>query len=476
VWVNRGVFRGNVDNVSRAGVSGWAATEESSDTVVEVSIFLGGGKIAQIPCAAPRADLKQLGTFGNGAHGFRFDFATPLGTDADKRVTVRFSDSGKLLAGGDVLLRRDNTTVVRDHKGNRLIGEPEPIPAPRGARGLFEIFALLDDKTDLFDLLSRFDFAGVKPNDIQSMVFDDLPATKSTQDAVSAGYSAQNDLHNLLLSDEFQSNLITLFLRAFPEKKRLIFVHVPKCAGTDLSANLMSRYPFLHEQMLQPHWIGKDDLFQAISRLVLNLRFFDQLFVTGHNSLRYYGSRGLIRPSDKVFTILRDPVEIAISQVNYVMTRFAADARTGNFAPDTREWMTALDIGTLPSSIPPAMEQRLCGQILRCDSIVRPNSMCFWLGGDDAETALGQLVAHNVEMTVMENYATWLSKVWGITTRTRLNRSETFITTEMLSDQELSGVREAYSEDVKLYATISQALQQSGKLSVTGDDLQKPRQ
>jgi hypothetical protein len=192
--VNKSVFRGNVDNVTRTGVNGWAATEESSDSVVEVSIFVGGAKLAQIACASPRPDLKQLGDFGNGAHGFRFNFAKPLGADADRRVTVRFSDNGKLLNGGDVLLRRDDTTVVRVQTSNRLVGEPEPISAPRDPRGLFEIFTLFDNKADLVDLLSRFDFAGMNPGDFRSMVFDDLPAARSGDDRTSGGYSVQYDL------------------------------------------------------------------------------------------------------------------------------------------------------------------------------------------------------------------------------------------------------------------------------------------
>ena len=143
-------------------------------------------------------------------------------------------------------------------------------------------------------------------------------------------------MHRQLLSGEFQTDLIRLFLRAFPEKRRLIFVHVPKCAGTDLSANMMKRWPYLHQQMTQSHWLGREDLFKAISRLVLNLRFFDQLFITGHSSLRYYTSHELIRPFDRVFTILRDPIQIAVSQINYVITRILADARARTFSPDTR--------------------------------------------------------------------------------------------------------------------------------------------
>jgi hypothetical protein len=224
--------------------------------------------------------------------------------------------------------------------------------------------------------------------------------------------------------------------------------------------------------MTQSNWLGKDDLFRALSRLVLNIRFFDELFVTGHNSLGYYTAQGLIRPIDKVFTILRDPIQIAISQVNYVVTRLVESARTRTVLPDTREWMDFLNIDTLPFSIPPTMAQELCSTILHNTRITQPNSMCFWLGGNSAESAIKQLVAADVEITTTENYEDWLRQVWGITTTTRLNRSQTFVSADTMSHQDLSYVQDSYSEDIKLYTKIYQILQQSGKLSILSDTLQ----
>jgi hypothetical protein len=465
------MLRGNVDKISRTEASGWAADTESPDAVVEVSIFIDGKKVAQIECSSARPDLLKLGGFGHGAHGFQFSFLEPLSNDADRKVAVRFSDSGKLLQNGNVLLQRDDTTSSRVTASNRLVGEPEPIPVPRDPRGMFEIFSLLDDTVGVYDLLRRLCLDGVNRKQLQIAVFGDLPVETTAEHALGGSNSARDDLNDLLLSDIFQTNLIPLLLWAYPEKKRLVFIHVPKCAGTDLSTNLMAKFPFLHQIMTQPNWIGKNDLFHAISRLVLHLRFFDQIFVTGHNRLSFYTSYDLIRSTDKIFTILRDPVQIAISQVNYVMTRLVADARVGKFKPDTREWLRVLSLDELPIAIPPTMINTLCSTILRNTKILRPNSMCFWLGGGSADEATAELANNDVEITVTENYNDWLRQTWGITTTTRLNRSEPYTSTETMSRDDLSYVHEAYSEDTKLYSKILRALHQSGKLSISGESL-----
>jgi hypothetical protein len=465
------MYRGHVDALTRSGVSGWAATDDRPGAVVAVSIFVDGRKVARVECALPRHDLQQLGVFGDGAHGFVFDFPEPLARDSDKRVTVRFSEAGKLLSNGDVVIRHDDSKYIRSRSSDRLIGEPEPIPAPRDPRGLFSAFALFNDSDDVYELLSRLDFDSMKRTNAHFVVFGDTLTQTATNSTEAGKYLARDHVNELLLSDRFQNNLIPLFLNAFPEKKRLIFIHIPKCAGTDLSANLMKKLPFLHQQMSESIWMTKNDLFRAISRLVINIRFFDQIFVTGHNSLRYYVGEGLVRPFDRVFTIVRDPIEIALSQINYVMTRLTADARSKNFGPDTREWLNILNLDTLPFNAPPEMVRNLCGVILHNTKIVQPNQMCSWLGGNSAEAALNQLVDHDVEVTTTENYNEWLHQVWGIVTETRLNRSEKFTSAESLSHQDMSYILETYSEDIKLYSSIVEALQRNGKLSVSGDDL-----
>jgi hypothetical protein len=465
------MLRGHVDGLTRKSVVGWAAVSDNPDLIVEVSVFVDDRKIAQIACDSPRSDLQKLGTFGNGAHGFRFEFPEPLAKDTDHRVMVRRSDTGELLNNGEVVLRTDESTYKRSRSSDRLIGDPSPIPAPSSPRALFESFALFDGNTSVYDLLNRFKLDEINWRQAHFIVFGNLTSDPVAGHARSAKYSARDYIGDLLLSDDFQKNLIPLFLEAFPEKKRVIFVHVPKCAGTDLSANLMRRLPFLHQQMTQPNWMKRDDLFRAISRLVLNVRFFDRIFITGHNSLRYYTSRNLVRPIDKVFTILRDPIQIAVSQVNYIMSRLTAEARSKHHSPDTGEWLRILNLDTIPLDMPEEMVQSLCTTILHDTNIIQPNSMCSWLGGSDAETATNQLVEHDVEITIIENYEAWLRHSWGVVSETQMNRSEKFISAEMMNDQDIAHIRKIYSEDLKLYDAVLTALQRNKKLSITGDEL-----
>jgi hypothetical protein len=465
------MLRGHVDGLTRKRVVGWAAASDSPELIVEVSVFVGDIKIAQIACNSPRSDLQKLGTFGDGAHGFRFEFPEPLAKDTDQRVMIRHSDTGELLNNGEIVLRPDESTYTRSRSSHRLIGDPAPIPAPYNPRALFDAFALFDGNTGVYELLTRFKLDEINWRQANFIVFGNLATETMRGHAQSAKYLARDYIGELLLSDDFQKNLIPLFLEAFPEMKRVIFVHVPKCAGTDLSANLMRRLPFLHQQMTQPNWMQRDDLFRAISRLVLNVRFFDQIFITGHNSLRYYTSRNLVRPVDKVFTILRDPIEIAVSQVNYIMSRLTAEARSKDHSPDTGEWLRILNLDMIPLNMPEEMVQSLCTTILHDTNIIQPNSMCSWLGGNDAETATNQLVEHDVEITIIENYKAWLRHTWGVISETQMNRSEKFISAEMMNDRDIAHIRKIYSEDIKLYDTVLGALQRNKKLSITGDEL-----
>lgn len=463
--------QGRVDRVTKDGVNGWAAAEDDPEAILEVFIFVDGTKVARIACDGPRPDLRQQGKFGTGAHGFRFKFAAPIATDTEQRVTVRFVDTGRLLNLGDVLLRPDGTVqrLARGRAG--VIGEPEYLPTPRGTRELFELLALVDGHESLHDLLSRLSPDQTDLNSMRRVVFNDTRADEAGGERNLAGRSAFDDMCELLMSDAFQAILISNFLKAFPEKRRLIFVHVPKCAGSDLTANLTRRLPSLHRQITLPRSMTKGELFRFISRLVRHVRIFDEVFVAGHTSLDYYVSAGLVRPSDRIFTVLRDPVHIVVSQINYILTRFAQDARAGKSSYDTKGWLSALGMESAPTQLTAETAQDLCNSILYNKEMVRANAMCEWLGGRDAATAMQQLADCNVEITTTANYSNWLLRSWGIVSSTRINQSEKFTSTERLSPQDISYIQQAFSEDIKLFDAISAQLAESGDLSIWGNDL-----
>lgn len=470
------MLRGHVDTVTRRIIAGWAADDEIPDETIQILVLVDGRKLAQIACDAPRPDLMQAGSFGHRPHGFTYEFPQPLGDASDRRVSVRYARTGNLLNRGDAVIQRDNSVVIRTSRASPGDTEPEQFPMPRDPRSIFETLVLYDENGGLYELLSRIQFSVEKPRHIHYSVFGRYPEADPRLLQLAGidqinGYSPRDHMNELLLSQEFQKDIVPLFLNAFPEKKRIVFIHVPKCAGTDLSVNLMKRFPSMHQTIMEENWVPKESLFRQIARLVIHNKFFDNIFLCGHSSLDYYVSRGLIRPIDRVFTIVRQPVEIVISHVNYILTRMTRDLAARKIGPDTKEWMDILGVSTLPGDMPPGLVQRLCNSIINSAQLMKPNSMCSWLGGADAESAIQQLVNYNVEITTVDEYSRWLQQCWAIKTDTRMNRSDSFVSLQSLTPADISRIQEIFAEDAKLYAIINLALDRSGSSSIRGEEL-----
>jgi hypothetical protein len=92
---------GYIEEIAADFVHGWAADTEHPDAVVDVAIYVDGKRVAQVPCGDLRRDLQDLGRYGEGRHGFRFTFATPL--SVSDRVTARFVHTGGIVPNGERL-------------------------------------------------------------------------------------------------------------------------------------------------------------------------------------------------------------------------------------------------------------------------------------------------------------------------------------------------------------------------------------
>ncbi len=319
-------------------------------------------------------------------------------------------------------------------------------------------------------MLARLDLGEHLPQHIQYAAFGNLLDDIATTMPGDARYYPHDHLSELLLSDAFQSNLLPILLRAFDEKRRLIFIHIPKCAGTDLSNKLKTRYPWVDFNMMDCDWTSKDAMLGHLSRLVVQMRFNDHIYICGHPSPNYYALNHLIRPTDQAFTIVRHPSEVVMSQVNYVLTRFQFDIERGAMGPDTRHWLELIGMDSMPEAMSEAFVNDAGMRALRNSDIVRPNSVCYWLGGDDADaqTALESLISQDIEVTDTDHYNEWLAQRWNIRSQTRDNSSTKFFTTDMLTRENQDYIREMSIEDAKLYRAISGSIASIGRPSVTG--------
>jgi hypothetical protein len=97
---------GHVDSLSRRAVSGWAADAERPALRLTVSIAVDGVNVADIVADRLRNDLASLGRFGDGRHGFVYNFPEPLAAGRDHVVVVSFTEDGKPLPNGRHTLTR----------------------------------------------------------------------------------------------------------------------------------------------------------------------------------------------------------------------------------------------------------------------------------------------------------------------------------------------------------------------------------
>jgi hypothetical protein len=462
---------GHVDHISHGEIAGWAADEARPDDTIKVSIFVDGHKRAQLDCDLPRPDLLQTSIWGRGRHGFRFRFPAALERGAMHRVSVCFTASGRPLDGGEAKLSPDGTTITLQARRRAEAEALFALPTPSTPQDTLQMFSAFDQAYGLSDLLARADFTGRQPPHIRYSVFGVLPANGDASDEFTAGYAPRDHLNELLMSAKFQQELVTLLLNAFPEKRRLLFVHIPKCAGSDLSRHLMTRYPSVEERWMEERWTSKDALFAALHDLVLALPLFDSIFVRGHIRLNWYLDRGLARPIDRLFTIMRHPVEIAVSQANYVMMRIAEDQKSGKVGPDTQQWLGQLGLAQIPHRPLADLAEHVCHKVLRTREIVIANPLCHWLGGGDAATVLERLAECGAEVTETCQYNRWLSETWGIESATRLNESPKFISQVALDRDELDYLSGIFAEDIKLFGTVQQRLAGLGTSWLVGSQL-----
>jgi hypothetical protein len=334
--------------------------------------------------------------------------------------------------------------------------------APRSQREVIRMLALYEEQTGLDGLLARFDFSAIAPWMLDRIVL----GQPNREPRPPADTDPAEHVKALLLSNPFRQFALRNLLDAFPEKPRVLFVHVPKCAGTDLTASLQERYFSIDGAVENPGWFTPERRLAYLRGVVLAAEFVDTLFVRGHVPLRYYVNQALIRPGDQVFTVLRDPVDVVISMVNYVLTRLRDDP--AGRTPDTRQWLAQLGMQQMPANLTQADWIGFAGRVMREKRVVTDNILCNALGRGDAASALEFMVASDIEITDISRYESWLAQRWGIPESRRANESVKFISRSSLGTEDMGFIESKVTEDRVLYDAVRRRLDATHAVSVRG--------
>jgi hypothetical protein len=345
------------------------------------------------------------------------------------------------------------------------------LAAPKNPREVLELLARIDDTGDLDALFDKVDWSEITRGQFYQIVFGRLPETASLA-VPPKDWSPRPHATAAVSSPEFQIGIRERILAAFPEKRRLIFIHIPKCAGTDLYEGVAARFPRVYEDLSNSEWISGGKFFLYLRNLVVRLRESDSIFIHGHVPLSWYINRNLYRFGDRIFTVVRNPIDIMLSQVNYVFKRFF-EAPSVAFKPDVKRWSGFLGLESFDRNAPTETLVQLGLRMLRDQRIVPPNYLCTYLGKRTAESALEAVGRTDIEITDVERYCDWLGENWGLQT-TYANKSRRILSTEHLDEADVDYLASISHEDTVLYERILAALERSGANSIRGSDLFAP--
>jgi hypothetical protein len=340
------------------------------------------------------------------------------------------------------------------------------LPAPTNQRETFNLLTRLV-RQPLEELLELIDWESVSPTQLYEAVLGRLP--ELVEFAVPPhDYSARTHFLEMLLCEEFQSGVVLSYLRQFPESRRLIFVHVPKCAGTDLIYNLSRYHPHLSSDHANREWIPPDDLLAHLAKISVERIGSPDLLVTGHFSLRH-ALDNYYRFGDSLFTIIREPRSLMLSHVNYVINLLQRDQPVTR--PDTRQWWTQLNRPVLAWGSEARKWQALAIDVLHHPEMTMANYLCTYIGDGTARGALDTMTFAPIDIVDIGQYDRWLKERWGIASDSRANAGTATIGWDTLSARDRAHVDMLTREDEIFYQLAVRVRSRKGTLSVSGRDL-----
>ena len=117
------MINGRVNVIRRDMISGWVADYDDPYRVLEIAVLVDGVERGRYLANRARPDLRALGIYGAGDHGFAVHLVPQLSSDEDHEVIVR-------PLGGWWALERGHVRIAKDLVGEQSITVLEDEPRP----------------------------------------------------------------------------------------------------------------------------------------------------------------------------------------------------------------------------------------------------------------------------------------------------------------------------------------------------------
>jgi len=338
------------------------------------------------------------------------------------------------------------------------------IPAPTSFRETLRVFATYTQHHGLDGLFASVDWSTASLRQISHAFLGRAPAT-----VIPGLFDPAVEARRLFESPDFRRNLLRRVIETFPDKQRILFVHLPKCAGSDFEAAMRPVYASLYESLGLPRALSFEDLADTLRHFARRIESSDGIFVGGHVPLLWYIDNQIYRYTDRLVTIIRHPHDIAVSFANYVVMCMRGDPLFAR--GDVKYWARIAGLERFDPEWSTDTLRALARRLVTTPGILPVNAMCALLGNGTASAAVHNLARVDIEITDISRYSDWLRTRWGIERKQRANAAPALVTLADLAPAERARIESACMEDMRLYRQIMAKLEGGHGLSVMGPDI-----
>ncbi len=362
---------------------------------------------------------------------------------------------------------------------------PTRRPMPTRPRELFDLFTSLGAEASLASLFQSTQLHAAEPRALTFIALNRWP-NEAELASLSTPYNAQTHLRALLTRAEFRASLVRRICDAYPERPRLCFVRIPRCAGAHFLTMADQMHPILPPDLASMRRDGKPSFIPALgsylgrftlTKTIMLVQptlapFVEATLAPANPALAEAGLQWNLNPpirrtGDRLFTILREPASLILSEVNATLDALLRPAEVDT--PAIAAWRTRL-----PQNLATADQAGLkhtAREILR--QLRLRNPICHALADGTAAGAFNAVRLQDVELADMSHYPDWTKYTWDVEPEPAANTSTLHLTLIDLSPSEREHLDSLVAEDLRFYAPVRTALDKMDgfRNAVQGRDL-----
>ncbi len=274
---------------------------------------------------------------------------------------------------------------------------------------------------------------------------------RKADSAISATEEISNPavaIAEMLSSNEFIIRSVGVLANEYRHLKRIIYLHIPKSGGTTILNALMAdpRYAIVYMPSVKfvEQKDRRMDLLVKEAEALHDPRTKNIVFF-GHPNARDVVQYNLKRGTDIIFSTLRDPIDTAVSCLNYSLTilnKYSGRADSVGL----REKLGLSNDCKFES----------CDELVNfaevfIDKLLMPNVACATLGKEPtANSAIEWIQILGIEIVPIAELGELLNR-FGVPSDRADNKSIEYVKFEQLSLATQAKLYDRYSEDLKLY-------------------------